>query len=936
MELIEKDAHLCTLGDLLRHSAQGRGRVALVDGTVASGKTTLLRAFTDSALSSGVVALTATAARSERRLPLGVAAQLFDDAPLTPERSAAVRALLDRGMRLQERPAAEPDCISPDHAHIFQELHQALVELTRNDTVLISVDDVQNSDYFSLQFIVYLARRIQYTNILLVVNELAGSVPAYPLFRAELLRQSHCTRIRLEPLSRSGVAQALATWLGADTAQRLAPVCYALSGGNPLLLRGLVEDHLGRAYLPAGPATPQITVADAYGQAVLACLHRCEPAMTAAARALAVLEASGSGHLAGRLLGQGREETNRLRHALVRSGLLGDHGFRHPVARSAVLADLGADRRAELHQRAAQLLHAEGAPATAVADHLLAAGHVRQPWGIALLRKAAVLALQEDEAELAGDYLELALRACADDDERAAVTMLLARVEWRLNPSAALRHIAPLTVPLRDGRLSPAHTMRLIKQLLRHGLFEEAEEALDLFAGMPADPGLSSSAEYRVFRLWLSSSYPALAQRVGAVLEPVAETAPPARALATDPQLQATGLLDGVLGGRATDESLIETEQALRDLRLTDPALEAAATAITALMYADRLGPAADWCAALLAEATRRRVPAWQAVLSAIMADIALRQGDLAATRRHASQALVHMSPESWGVGIGSPVAGLLIAATELGDFEAVTELFNKPVSECTFSTRSGLHYQHARGLCYLAMDRPHAALREFEACGARMRAWGQDVPSVVSWRSDAAWALLRLGRRHEARALAEEELALLGPDRLRSRGNALRALAAASDPARRPHLLEEAVAHLESGGDRLGLAKALADLGRATDAPDRSRALLHRAQRIAEQCGAQSLLSRLGTETGPARPAARPAAVPEYGTEAPGEGIASLSEAELRVAALVSEGHTNRDVADKLFITVSTVEQHLTRVYRKLNVGGRRNLKGLLVPVPD
>jgi DNA-binding CsgD family transcriptional regulator len=55
--------------------------------------------------------------------------------------------------------------------------------------------------------------------------------------------------------------------------------------------------------------------------------------------------------------------------------------------------------------------------------------------------------------------------------------------------------------------------------------------------------------------------------------------------------------------------------------------------------------------------------------------------------------------------------------------------------------------------------------------------------------------------------------------------------------------------------------------------------------------------------------------------------GIDSLTGAERRVASLAVAGYTNREIANKLFITASTVEQHLTRVYRKLNVKYRRDL---------
>ncbi|MER5893424.1 AAA family ATPase [Streptomyces sp. NPDC001876] len=55
------------------------------------------------------------------------------------------------------------------------------------------------------------------------------------------------------------------------------------------------------------------------------------------------------------------------------------------------------------------------------------------------------------------------------------------------------------------------------------------------------------------------------------------------------------------------------------------------------------------------------------------------------------------------------------------------------------------------------------------------------------------------------------------------------------------------------------------------------------------------------------------------------------LSEAQRRVAALAARGHTNQQISRRLFITVSTVEQHLTRVYRKLDVKRRTDLPELL-----
>jgi DNA-binding CsgD family transcriptional regulator len=48
-------------------------------------------------------------------------------------------------------------------------------------------------------------------------------------------------------------------------------------------------------------------------------------------------------------------------------------------------------------------------------------------------------------------------------------------------------------------------------------------------------------------------------------------------------------------------------------------------------------------------------------------------------------------------------------------------------------------------------------------------------------------------------------------------------------------------------------------------------------------------------------------------------------------VAELAAAGNSNRDIAQALFITINTVEVHLTRTYRKLNVTSRADLKNIL-----
>ena len=68
-----------------------------------------------------------------------------------------------------------------------------------------------------------------------------------------------------------------------------------------------------------------------------------------------------------------------------------------------------------------------------------------------------------------------------------------------------------------------------------------------------------------------------------------------------------------------------------------------------------------------------------------------------------------------------------------------------------------------------------------------------------------------------------------------------------------------------------------------------------------------------------------RRAELARIGGRAPSRG--ELTEAERRIAELVSHGKTNREIAEALYISPKTVEANLTRIYRKLQVGSRTEL---------
>jgi len=57
------------------------------------------------------------------------------------------------------------------------------------------------------------------------------------------------------------------------------------------------------------------------------------------------------------------------------------------------------------------------------------------------------------------------------------------------------------------------------------------------------------------------------------------------------------------------------------------------------------------------------------------------------------------------------------------------------------------------------------------------------------------------------------------------------------------------------------------------------------------------------------------------------GRGSGELSETERRVAALVAEGRSNREIAATMFVSVRTVEGNLSRIYARLGLRSRTEL---------
>ncbi|WP_022929189.1 ATP-binding protein [Patulibacter americanus] len=901
---------------LLDDARAGRGGAATLVAEAGSGKSHLLRAAARLGREAGATVATGGAAPGDRTLHMALLTEA-----LVPVLGSGAVALPDLSAH-------------PDRASWFlQELEMLLEERARVAPVLVCLDDLQWADRGSLDALRAVVPRLASVPIAWVLA--SRPAPGHAALDALLdrLRGVGATELTLGPLSPDDALRVAQDVIGSPPGPRLQQA-VARADGHPYLVvelvRGLVDDeHLDAV----GPARE--LPAERFDEAPA----RVREATRALLRGLSASarEVVGVAAVIGRRCGWddlaaavevAPEELDPPLEELVRAGVFvradGEYAFRHDLVREAVLAALGVPVRNALERR--------------VVDLRLAAG--AQP------------------VEVAG---QLARSASAGDDTAAEVLLDAARTLGASDPSTAAdlaRRGFEVAPPSHAARAAlAAETVTLLHAA---GRAAEGRAFADDMLPRVLDP--TGQAEVLLAVAWMFSAAPDDAVRAGRTALGLPGVPAALRARHLGKLLHSLGI-----AGRP-DEAERRRPEAVRAVRAADDA-----DATFALVVGETL---LDLTAGRYTAALRRidaddaawpEHPLRGMIWPHWRADLAIGRDDLdealEASTRGAKTA--RAAGQAWEAELWEQRRGLvLLQRGRPADAVAVLEGLSVLDEQTVVRTgpdamallalgRAAIHTGDARltrvtgavadrmltesapeirrhGAWLLALQ----AMAAGDPRGARaaLGRLGDDaeptvLPTVIA---DPLYApqLVRLATAAGDLDLARR--AVVDADAAVDREPGIPVVRAAALHARAllehdDDLLADAVAALRRTERPLGLASALEDRGRRCAqrrAGDEAVALLREAAALFDAAEAswdaarvRGRLRAAGVRTGRTRARAQTS------------GWEGLTRAELAVVELVAQGLSNRQVADRLFLSPHTVSTHLRHSFGKLEVRSRVDL---------
>ena len=934
-DLLERGAELSVIDSLLEQAREGGGRLLVIEGPAGIGKTRLAEEARARAEAMDMETLMARGSELERDLAFGIVRQLFE--PLLASASDEQRSALLSGAARFAEPALSDELLEPgarqeDSSYTpIHGLYWLTANLTERRPLLVAVDDAHWADAASLRWLAYLIKRIDGLPALALVTSRTAEPGADDILD-EITSDPLGRVLRPSRLSEAAVGELIRGSHLSEAEDEFCAACHSATQGNPFLLRELLNELAFEEVPPTGENVARVSQLGptSISRVVLRRLARLPQEATPLVQAVAILHDDAELRHAAALAGLDVSQAAEAAEALARVEILrGEErlGFVHPVVRAAIHTDMGPARRAREHARAARMLREAVAPTDRVAHHLLVAEPSGEAWVVDTLRTTARAASARGAREEAVAYLRRALAEPPAAEARIEVLIELGWAEVHTRGSAGVQHLREALELTSDPIARGEIALQLGRALAMVADLHEAAAALDRaiseVGSTDRDLAIALETEFIGVALGDLSTSPLGRERLARIRDRLGPDLP------DDPTLLASLAVAAASEGESREDASKLATRALDAYRVAGKEDSRVLALIgNALAWADELELAARLWGEALAEARRRGSPLLFATASTFRSNVAQRCGSLREAEADARAALEALDPAAWG--FPAPIyalAFLIEALVERGELDAATAtLDGAAIGEKLPELAPFNRFLYSRGRLRISQGLTREGTADLLECGRRLEGFGVRNPTAIPWRSTAALGLLALERRAEARRLAGEEVALArrfgSPSAL---GTALRAAGLVEEGEKGIEPLREAVSVLESSPAALELARAQIELGAAlrrrghrSDARGPLREGLH----LAARCGAIPLTERAVDEL--VATGARPRRVPL-------SGLSALTASEYRVARMATEGQTNREIAQGLFITEKTVEMHLSNAYKKLGIGSRSQLAAVL-----
>jgi DNA-binding CsgD family transcriptional regulator len=915
-----RNGELVVIGERLAAARQGRGAVLFVQGRAGFGKTRLLAEAAAMAGRAGIRAGFGAVQASDQVVPMG----------------GLVAALFDGREPLVDPAARHRLHFLPEQRYwLLEELESLLEEAALASPVLVCIDDVHWADGGSLAALRTLPPRLAHLPIMWLASFREGQARAELRAAIESLEEIGAQTLLLGPLDGDAVGQLTEDLLGAEP----DPGLLALAGrahGNPFLLvellRGLQEDALVRT--DSGHATLvearlPVRVADSMRDRLS---RLSEPARQAALVASVLGRRFSFGHLSAML----NEPPSALLTPvddLLRADLLTEDdgllAYRHDLISEAVRDTLPPTALRALQRQAVDALLAAGSPPVEVAAQLAASAEPGDQVAVRTLHEAALVLGSADPgaaADLARRALEL---AGADDPLRgplAAETALLLHAAGRVEEGKSFADDAlgeALSVEQEaEVRLSIAWMIAVSADVRA----EASRRALAL-PGLPRD--LRARHLARLVHNLVSAGWPQDARKLlGKARHAVRSAGDPD---ATFTLAISEALLDYASGSFGPALERIEAISRRRS-ELNEPVRELLAsrlrTEVLAALdrYDEALRLSTDGLAAGQRDHQGWAVREWEGGRGCRLLQVG-RLGEAAAALDGVVAAMQKATPAS-SLDVQAAVACGRVAMHTGND---------RQICKCAAIARALVETGARRGqssgawlLALIALWRGDAA-----AARAHLCALGEDERlTIVPLNPMDVTDEVLLARI--AMAAGDGELAAYAVASAQERLRLNPAVASiAGTAAHVEGLVIGDTDHLalaakcfEEGPRPLALASALEDAGKVLAGRG------DREEGIAMLGQALELYHRAGASWDAARVRRRLRALGVRrriaGMVPPRNGWPGLTECELEVVRNVARGLTNRQVAERLFLSQHTVNNHLRHAFAKLDVTSRVELARL------